>query len=108
MFTDNDDLADEISTAGHAIDDPVWRMPLWEGYEKDIGSKVAEITNAPSGGMAGSVTAALFLRRFVSNPKKWAHFDIYGWAPTAKPGRPMGGECQAALAVYKMIEDRCA
>lgn len=108
MFTDDDSLANEISTAGLAIDDPVWRMPLWDGYEKNIGSKVAEVTNAPSGGMAGAVTAALFLRRFVSNPKKWAHFDIYGWAPSAKPGRPMGGECQAALAVYKMIEDRCA
>ena len=107
MFTDDDGLAEEISTAGLAIDDPVWRMPLWDGYEKNIGSKVAEITNAPSGGMAGAVTAALFLRRFVTNPQKWAHFDIYGWAPSAKPGRPMGGECQAALAVYKMIEDRC-
>ncbi len=108
MFTDDDTLAADIAAAGAAIDDPVWRMPLWDGYEKVIGSKVAEITNAPSGGMAGAVTAALFLRRFVSNPQKWAHFDIYGWAPSAKPGRPMGGECQAALAVYKMIEDRCA
>ena len=108
MFTDDDELADAISAAGLAVDDPVWRMPLWDGYEKNIGSKIAEITNAPSGGMAGSVTAALFLRRFVNNPQKWAHFDIYGWAPTAKPGRPIGGECQAALAVYKMIEDRCA
>jgi len=108
MFTDSDELATDLATAGAEIDDPVWRMPLWDGYEKVIGSKVAEITNAPSGGMAGAVTAALFLRRFVSNPQKWAHFDIYGWAPSAKPGRPMGGECQAALAVYKMIEDRCA
>jgi len=108
MFTDNDALAADIAAAGTEIDDPVWRMPLWDGYEKVISSKVAEITNAPSGGMAGAVTAALFLRRFVTNPQKWAHFDIYGWAPSAKPGRPMGGECQAALAVYKMIEGRCA
>ena len=108
LYTDSDDLAAEIMAAGVAVDDPVWRLPLWEGYEADIGSKVAEITNAPSGGMAGSVTAALFLRRFVTQPQKWAHFDIYGWAPSAKPGRPQGGEGQAALAVYKMIEDRCA
>ncbi len=107
MFTDSDALAAEISAAGFAMDDPVWRLPLWEGYEADIGSKVAEITNAPGGGMAGAVTAALFLRRFVTEPQKWAHFDIYGWAPGAKPGRPQGGECQAAMAVYKMIEDRC-
>ncbi len=108
MFTDSDDLASDIMAAGSAIDDPVWRLPLWDGYETVIGSKVAEITNAPSGGMAGSVTAALFLRRFVTQPQKWAHFDIYGWAPGAKPGRPQGGECQAAMAVYKVIEDRCA
>ena len=108
MFTDSDDLASDIMAAGSAIDDPVWRLPLWDGYETVIGSKVAEITNAPSGGMAGSVTAALFLRRFVSQPQKWAHFDIYGWAPGAKSGRPQGGECQAAMAVYKVIEDRCA
>ena len=108
LFTDGDDLAAEILAAGVTVDDPVWRLPLWNGYDADIGSRVAEITNAPSGGMAGSVTAALFLRRFVTDPQKWAHFDIYGWAPSAKPGRPQGGECQAALACYKMIEDRCA
>ncbi len=107
FYTDDDKLAADIAAAGLAIDDPVWRMPLWDGYERDIGSKVAEITNAPSGGMAGSVTAALFLRRFVTQPAKWAHFDIYGWAPSAKPGRPMGGECQAALALYTLLEERC-
>lgn len=108
MYTGDDDLATEIAAAGAAMDDPVWRMPLWEGYEADIASKVGEITNAPGGGMAGSITAALFLRRFVSAPEKWVHFDIYGWAPKSKPGRPMGGEGQAALALYKLIEDRCA
>ena len=108
LYTDGDELAAEITAAGTAMDDPVWRMPLWDGYEADIGSRTAEITNAPSGGMAGSLTAALFLRRFVSEPQKWAHFDIYGWAPAKKYGRPHGGECQAAMAVYKMIEDRCA
>jgi leucyl aminopeptidase len=107
FYTDDDALAADIAAAGLAIDDPVWRMPLWDGYERDIGSKVAEITNAPSGGMAGSVTAALFLRRFVTQPAKWAHFDIYGWTPSAKPGRPMGGECQAALALYTLLEERC-
>lgn len=107
FYTDDDALAADIAAAGMAIDDPVWRLPLWDGYERDIGSKVAEITNAPSGGMAGSVTAALFLRRFVTQPAKWAHFDIYGWAPSAKPGRPMGGECQAAMALYCLLEDRC-
>ena len=107
FYTDDDALATEIAAAGRAMHDPVWRMPLWDGYERDIRSQVGEITNAPGGGMAGSVTAALFLRRFLRNSYKWAHFDIYGWAPRAKPGRPEGGECQAALALYKVIEDRC-
>ncbi|MCL4159728.1 UNVERIFIED_CONTAM: hypothetical protein GTU68_021852 [Idotea baltica] len=107
FYTDDDELAAEIAAAGAAMDDPVWRLPLWDGYERDIGSSVADITNAPNNGMAGSVTAALFLRRFLKNSHKWAHFDIYGWAPRRKPGRPEGGECQAALALYKLIEDRC-
>ena len=107
FYTDGEELAAEIAAAGDALDDPVWRMPLWNGYDNDIRSSIADITNAPGGGMAGSVTAALFLRRFVTNSYKWAHFDIYGWAPNAKPGRPEGGECQAAMALYKVIEDRC-
>ena len=107
FYTGSDELAAEILAAGEALDDPLWRMPLWDGYESDLSSSIAKITNAPGGGMAGSVTAALFLRRFVEDPERWAHFDIYAWAPNAKPGRPLGGECQAAMALYRVIEDRC-
>ena len=106
FYTDDEALAGEVSAAGEAMDDPLWRLPLWPGYEADIGSKVAEITNAPSGGMAGSITAALFLKRFVKGAGAWLHADIYGWAPKPQPGRPEGGECQAALALFKVIEDR--
>ena len=107
FYTDDDGLAQEIAAAGLAMADPVWRMPFWPGYEADIGSSIADVTNAPATGMAGSITAALFLRRFVSSASTLAHFDIFAWQPKARPGRPMGGACQAALAVYKVIEDRC-
>ncbi len=108
FFTDDDDLAAAIHGAGEAMGDPVWRLPLFDGYERDISSSVADITNAPAGGMAGSITAALFLRRFVRNSYIWVHFDVYGWCQRARPGRPEGAECNAAMAMYKVIEDRCA
>lgn len=108
FFTDDDDLAAAIQQAGTDMADPVWRLPLFDGYERDIASSVADITNAPAGGMAGSITAALFLRRFVKNSRKWVHFDVYGWCQRGRPGRPEGGECNAAMAMYKVIEDRYA
>ncbi len=107
FFTDGDELAAAIQAAGEAMGDPVWRLPLHDGYERDIASSIADITNAPAGGMGGAITAALFLRRFVTDPEKWVHFDIYGWCQRGRPGRPEGGECHAAMAMYKVIEDRC-
>ncbi|MEM0988149.1 MAG: leucyl aminopeptidase family protein [Pseudomonadota bacterium] len=105
FYTDEDDLADALSSAGRASADPVWRMPLWPGYERDIEPDIADLDNAPKGGMAGSITAALFLRRFVGDAR-WIHLDIYGWNPSARPGRPKGGECQGARALLRMIEAR--
>ena len=106
LYTDSDALAAEIAAAGTAVADPVWRMPLWAPYEADIRSPIADLDNAPGGGMAGSVTAALFLKRFAEGAAAWAHFDIYGWVPKAKPGRPRGGEPQAARAVFAVLEAR--
>ena len=106
MFSGSAALAAEIAAAGEAMGDPVWHMPLWPGYEGDISSSIADITNAPAGGLGGAITAALFLQRFVEDPARWAHFDVYGWTPKARPGRPEGGECHAALALFKLIEDR--
>jgi leucyl aminopeptidase len=81
-------------------------MPLWAPYDEDIRSPIADLDNAPGGGMAGSITAALFLRRFVEGAGAWAHMDIYGWTPKAKPGRPKGGEPQGARAAFALIEAR--
>ena len=73
-----------------------------------LDSKVADLNNVSSGPFAGSITAALFLRRFVAKAATWAHFDIYGWNPSAKPGRPDGGEAQAARLIYELLERRYA
>jgi leucyl aminopeptidase len=103
FFTDDDDLALDLSEAALAVDDPLWRMPLYMGYDKDVSARIADLTNAPSGGMAGSITAALFLKRFVTRAKSWVHFDIYGWAPAERPHSPVGGEAQGIRALYQHL-----
>ena len=103
FFTDDVELAHNLTEASIEVDDPMWRMPLYMGYDKDIRSRAADITNAPGGGMAGSITAALFLKRFVTRAKSWAHFDIYGWALAERPHSPIGGEAQAIRALYHEI-----
>ncbi|MDT8345004.1 MAG: leucyl aminopeptidase family protein [Thermohalobaculum sp.] len=105
FYTDDDALAADLTVAGARVSDPLWRMPLWPGYEADIEPGIADLDNAPSGGMAGSITAALFLKRFVDQTA-WVHFDIYGWTPKAMPGRPKGAEAQAARAVLAVLERR--
>ncbi|MCX8995694.1 leucyl aminopeptidase family protein [Rhizobiaceae bacterium BDR2-2] len=106
FFTDDEDLAAGIADSSIETDDPVWRLPLYRGYEKDLSARIADLTNAPSGGMAGSVTAALFLNRFVKAAKQWVHFDVYGWAPSQRAHGPAGGEAQAIRALYHHISTR--
>ena len=106
VYTDDEALAADISAAGTAVNDPVWRMPLWKPYAKLLDSKVADINHISSGAFAGSVTAALFLQRFVEKAKAWAHFDVFCWVPSPKSGRPEGGEVQAARLVFELLERR--
>jgi leucyl aminopeptidase len=106
FYTDDEALATDVARHAHAENDPLWRMPLWMPYDKWLDSKTANLNNAPSGAFAGSITCALFLKRFVETAKSWLHVDIYGWTPTAKPARPEGGECQAARAIYKLLSER--
>ena len=86
--------------------DPLWRMPLWKPYDANLSSKVADVNHISSGGFAGSITAALFLNRFVENAKSYVHFDIFAWTPVAKPGKPFGGEAQGIRALFKVLEQR--
>jgi leucyl aminopeptidase len=106
FYTNDEALALDIAVHAKAENDPLWRLPLWGAYDSWLDSKVANINNAPSGAFAGSITCALFLQRFVEAAKSWLHVDIYGWTPSAKPGRPEGGECQAARAIYKLLSER--
>jgi leucyl aminopeptidase len=103
FFTDDGALADALSQAAAHVADPVWRLPFHEPYEAMIEPGIADLDNAPSGGFAGAITAALFLRRFVGDAPSYAHFDIYGWCPSAAPGRPKGGVGQGARALFRVL-----
>jgi len=106
FYTHDDAFAADLARHARAEHDPLWRMPLWRPYDAMLDSKVADINNVASGAFAGSITAALFLNRFVEKAKAWAHVDVYGWTPSAKPARPEGGECQAARALYALLKER--
>ena len=102
FFTDDDSVAQTLSQAGSHVDDPVWRMPFWDPYEAMIEPGIADLDNAPKGGFAGAITAALFLRRFVKSAP-YSHFDIYGWQPSAAPARPKGGVGQGSRALLEAL-----
>lgn len=106
FYTDDEALACDITAAANAVNDPLWRMPLWPPYAAGFASKVADLCHTSPGGFAGSVTAALFLQKFVSKAGSWVHFDIYAWNPKARPGREVGGEAQSIRALFKVLSDR--
>jgi len=106
FFTDDDALAAVLVRCAAEENDPLWRLPLWRPYEPMLESKIADTNNVATGGFAGAITAALFLRKFVGRAKSWAHFDIFAWTPAAKPGRPEGAECQAARALLALLAAR--
>jgi leucyl aminopeptidase len=106
FYTDDDALALALSQHATKTNDPLWRMPLWRGYSSYIDTPIADVNNAGQGGFAGSITAALYLRRFVEKAKSYVHFDIFAWVPNAKPARPKGGEQQAMRAVFSYLTER--
>ncbi|UMY18997.1 leucyl aminopeptidase family protein [Methylobacterium organophilum] len=106
FFTPDDALATEIEAAARAALDPVWRLPLHPPYASLLESKVADLNNVSGGPFAGAITAALFLRRFAPKTQAHAHFDLYGWNPSTKPGRPEGGEVQTARLVHHLLVTR--
>jgi len=105
-FCNDDRLASDISHAGQAVDDPTWRLPLWEGYRHLIDSPVADVNNVGSIGQGGAITAALYLQEFVSEKTPWVHFDIMAWNNRNRPGRPIGGEAMGIRALFKVIQRR--
>ena len=107
FFSNDDTLAAEFAQASVDTSDPIWRMPLWDAYEGDMDSGIADMKNTGDGAFAGAIYAALFLRRFVT-VSAWAHFDVFAWAPKEKPSRPAGGEAQALRASWAVIKKRFA
>jgi leucyl aminopeptidase len=106
LFCNDDTLADDLIAAGKQVADPMWRMPLFGGYRRLLDSKVADINNVSGGTHGGAITAALYLKEFVPDDVPWAHFDMMAWNNTSRPGRPEGGEAQAARAIFAAIEKR--
>jgi len=100
LYTNDEDLAAGLLASGARVGDPLWRMPLWAPYDKLLKSNIADVNHIAEGSHAGSVIAALFLKRFVANAKHFAHLDIFGWVPREQPGRPQGGEPQSARALF--------
>ena len=104
FFTDCDAFGASLPVTSAAIGDPVWRMPLWEGYKRHLETDIADINNVWDTPFAGAITAALFLRRFVKNARRFAHFDLYGWRPAQRPLGPKGGEPHTARAVMDHLQ----
>jgi leucyl aminopeptidase len=106
FFANQDELASTTEQSARDVDDPIWRMPLWDPYDEMLKSDVADVANAANSPMAGCITAALFLKRFVPDQTPWAHLDTYAWREAAKPGRPKGGDALGLRAVFAALERR--
>jgi leucyl aminopeptidase len=104
LFANEEKLAHRLLAKAEALDDPMWRLPLWRNYRRFFDTDIADINNAGRGGFAGSIVAALFLDYFVPAEIPWAHFDVYAWNDAARPGRPVGGEAQGLRAVLAALE----
>lgn len=106
LYATDDNLARDLMAAGLATDDPLWQLPLWAPYASMLSSKIADVNHVSSGAFAGSITAALFLKRFVKQAKSWVHLDIFAWAPESRPARPFGGTDQGIRAAYTVLKQR--
>lgn len=103
FYAGSETYVDSLMQASRIAKDPMWHMPFWDPYEETIEPSIADLDNAPKSGFAGSITAALFLRRFVSDPTTFIHFDIYGWNPSQKAGCPAGGALQGPRAIFEAL-----
>ncbi|MEM7621002.1 MAG: leucyl aminopeptidase family protein [Pseudomonadota bacterium] len=104
FFCSDDNFSEKVISSSMEWADPVWRLPFWQPYDSLLSSNIADVNHISSGGFAGAITAALFLKHFVPKKTMYSHFDLYGWTPNAKPGRPKGGEPQGARAVFETLE----
>ncbi len=108
LFANRDDAAERVLAAGREVDDPLWRLPLWQPYRQLLDSYLADFANTGSSRHAGAITAALYLERFVAAPSAWLHLDTYAWNDKDRPGRPRGGEAMGLRAVFAFLQGRYA
>ena len=108
LYANDDTLANDWLAAGNRTRDPLWRMPLWRPYLRYLTSGIADLANGSASTMAGSVTAALFLERFVADTQTWGHVDVYAWNDSDRAGKPAGGEAQGLRATYELLKLRSA
>jgi len=106
FFANSNELASSVEQVSRDVEDPIWRMPLWEPYDEMLKSDIADFANASNTPMAGCITAALFLKKFVPEAINWAHLDTYAWRDAAKPGRPKGGDALGLRAIFAMLTNR--
>lgn len=106
FYCNDDGFAAEVAASSAEVSDPVWRMPLWQPYADDLKSPIADVNHISSNAFAGSITAALFLQKFVEPKTVWAHFDLFAWNAKARPGRKVGGEAQAIRGLFDVLTKR--
>ena len=106
LYSNRRALAELLRELGEEELDPLWPMPLWPGYEDELGSKIADLNNVASTPFAGSIIAALFLKRFIDAPTDWVHIDLYAWNGKERPGRPVGAEAQCVRVLYRFLRER--
>ena len=106
VFTPDDGLAMDLQASSNAVNDPIWRLPLYQGYQSMLDSPVADLQNSSPSSYAGAIVAALFLQRFVSKTTPWIHFDIMAWNVSSKPGKPEGGEAMGVRALAHYLAQR--
>ena len=104
-YSNDESLLTQLRARGEGSD-PVWPMPLWSGYDDELASKVADLGNVSASPFAGSIIAALFLKRFIAATPNWLHVDLYAWNPRERPGRPVGAEAQCVRSLYQLIRAR--
>jgi leucyl aminopeptidase len=105
-YSTDESLLAQLKGKGEDEADPVWPMPLWSGYDEELASKIADLGNVSAAPFGGSIIAALFLKRFVSDTPNWLHIDLYAWNSRERPGRPVGAEAQCVRALYQLIRSR--
>jgi len=106
VFSPNENLLAAVRIRGEEEADPVWPLPLWAGYDDELTSKIADLSNVSAAPFAGSIIGALFLKRFVTATPAWLHLDLYAWNAKDRPGRPVGAEAQCIRALYRLIRSR--